>query len=156
MTACLTYRVERTVTHEEDAKGVMRELVTLTPLVEWVDHLDTSYCGCALPAGMWGAHGWHFARETPQSLELREKVRFAADRRGAGPIHLRAEWDKWAAIETKEGRMDANGLHDAWKPSLGSPVAVEPCPAYRAAVRQGIGEEKRKRTSKRKIYGEED
>jgi hypothetical protein len=156
VTACLTYRVERTVTHEEDAKGVMREVVTLTPLVEWVDHHDTSYCGCALPAGMWGAHGWHMARQTRESLEHQEKLRFAAERRGAAPIYLRAEWDKWVEQERSAGRMDAAGLHNSWTPYLGTPLAVEPCPAYRAAARQGIGEEKRRRTGRRKIYGEED
>lgn len=99
---------------------------------------DVSYCGCLLPAGCWGGDGWHHARHTLQTLYLREKVFFANQRQGWSQASLRHEWAAWLAIEEDAGRISADGLHETWRPYLGTPYSYEQCPPYIAAYRMRL------------------
>lgn len=120
---------------------------------------DTSYCGCSLPMGAFGVHGWHWMRGTQALLYDLEKRKFAAERPGWSQQALREAWDSWMERETLGGRVDRSGMHEAWKPYIGIPFAMEPCPAYRRVVREELEGEKRRKafTGKRKrILGEDD
>lgn len=120
--------------------------------------LDVSHCGCALPAGAWGAHGWHWTRADQPLLYRREKVRFAQERPDMSRAALADAWQDWLETETAAGRMDRGGMHERWRIYLGLPVAYERCPAYMAAYARSLGQEKAERQARgrQKILGGED
>lgn len=122
-----------------------------------IEAAEPTHCSCALPEGAWGGHGWHWMRATRETLFANEKARFAAERQGLSTLALRQEWAEWLDAEAREGRM-RGGLHETWKPYLGLPFAMEPCPAYRAAYGRSLDQEtarKKTKTGRRKLLGEE-
>lgn len=117
-----------------------------------------SHCGCALPPGVWGDSGWHFARADPALLYRHEQHAFKAQRPGWSDAELSRAWYEWVEVETRAGRM-VNGMHELWKAGLGAVWAVEPCPAYRAVVRRELEATKKKRAAEKRagrVLGEEE
>lgn len=120
------------------------------------DFHDISYCGCALPEGVWGSCGWHQTRCTPAVLLAQEKAWFARDRKGAGSFILASEWQAWVEAEKRHGRWnEALGIHTSWERYLGTVLVLEPCPAYRAKVADDLAREKRRKAPGKRMYGEE-
>lgn len=109
---------------------------------------DISYCGCVLPAGVYGAHGWHWHRADQAHLYDLAKRRFAEARTGYSAAMLRKEWEQWLEAEAVQGKFDRNaGMHLEWKHYLGLPFAVERCPAYMAVWIESQRAEKRRKAA---------
>lgn len=122
-----------------------------------LEHHDISYCGCSLPAGVWGADGWHQTRATPPVLLALEKARFAKDRKGTGLFIIAADWQAWVATEKRQGRWNEKlGIHSHWEPYLGTVLVLEPCRAYRATVAGELAREKRRKAPGKRMYGGDD
>lgn len=119
------------------------------------DHQDVSYCGCSLPEGVWGGHGWHQTRVTPAVLMAMEKARWAKDRKGAGLFIIAAEWQTWVETEKRQGRWNETlNIHTHWEPYLGTVLVLEPCPAYRSVVAGELAREKRRKAPGKRMYGD--
>jgi hypothetical protein len=132
-------------------KGVLRGLQAPS-LPEGQDDVHVSHCGCPLPEGCWGSHGWHFYRETLYTLDRRERIKFAAERPGWSVEELRRAYGAWWRELDMAGQLDNEDVPAIWRPYLGQVIAYEPCPAYRAKVAQGLEAETAKRAPTKKTY----
>lgn len=119
--------------------------------------IDTDpHCGCALPPGVWGNHGFHHMLMDAAYLLDKERRAFYAERQSWNVAEKKEAWEKWLQQEQQEGRLK-NGLHENHRTYVGQPVALEPCPAYMAAVaRNQQSETKRKKGGRRKLLGDEE
>lgn len=119
--------------------------------------VDTDpHCGCALPPGVWGNHGWHqMLMDAPYLME-RERRAFYAERSGWSVAEKAEAWAKWLRQEEQEGRLK-NGVHDNFRTHIGLPVVLEPCPAYMAVVNRNLATETKKRKGgRKKLLGDEE
>lgn len=99
-----------------------------------VDVHTGSGCSCALPPGAWGAQGWHLVRYTEEMV-----------RRQMG-ISL----EEWRSAEKAKAAVRERAIRSY----VGTPVAYEPCPAYRAACRAKLDGKVAEKTTrgKRNLY----
>lgn len=122
--------------------------------------LDVSLCGCALPEGAFGSHGWHSYRATQATLYSRARALFARERLGTHPHLIATEWRDWLVAEEAAGRFDPRtGMHETWRPYLGALFAYERCPAYMAGYTRNLEQEtaRKARTAggRQKLLGED-
>lgn len=128
------------------------------PPIKRTMETDPTYCGCAMGQGMFGSHGWHWKRADQALLYDRAKRLFAAERVGWSPAVLRDEWRSYLDKEQAHGRFNpTTGMHEAWKPYIGTPFAIERCPPYMAAYSKSLEAKKKKEASgrNRKVLGDE-
>lgn len=119
-----------------------------------MNHHDTpTACSCRLPAGHWGAGGWHHGRATEEGL-----IRMELHRRAVQDPKLRRVLDDYARTFPPDPKIDSRverekalvmqQMGDAIKSGVGRPWAYEACPLYRKAVEAAIlrrkGEEREK------------
>ncbi len=111
-----------------------------------------SHCGCVLEEACWGSDGWHYHLATLQTMDRRERFRFAAERPGWSVSELRKAYGAWWRDLDMAGQLDSEGIPSIWKPYLGQPFAFEPCPAYRAKVVASLETEAAKKAPRRRAY----